>query len=84
MNFEPGNHFARPEGNFKLDVATDIIFLHFKYLSQDYVYSRYSEVIARQSEENIKNNWGWHMSKSREKISIEFNDIGSRLIRVIE
>jgi glycosyltransferase involved in cell wall biosynthesis len=83
MNFDPGNHFARPEGDFKLDVKTEIITLHYKYLSLEYLIKRYDELNLRQSEENKLNNWSWHMSKSPEEFQKDFEEMKTRLIKVV-
>jgi len=83
INYEPGCHFAKPEGEYILDVKSGIIAMHFKYLSLNYVIDRYEELYCRQSEENIANNWGWHMGRTPENFDDDFKDANTRLIKVI-
>ena len=83
MNYEPGNHFARPEGNFQIDVKTEIVSLHYKFLSLEYVIKRYDELYSRQSNENETNNWGWHMAKRPEEFQKDFEEMKTRLIKII-
>lgn len=68
INFEPGCHYAIPEGHVKLyqkDLALKL--LHFKYLSLDYVKDRNKMYQARLSALNIKNGWGFQYHKDYEK-----------------
>lgn len=83
MNYEAGNHFARPDGNFILDVRSGIINMHFKNLSLNYMIDRYETLYMRQSQENIDNNWGWHMAKTPEKFEEEFKEANTRLMKIL-
>lgn len=83
MNYEPGCHFARPEGNFILDFTTPIINLHFKNIGLDYVIERNQMLSNRLSAINRENHWGWHYTLSREEVIIFFTQQMQRLIKVI-
>jgi glycosyltransferase involved in cell wall biosynthesis len=83
MNFEPGNHFAHPEGNFKLNFTSPIINLHFKNLSEEYVIARNAYLHSRNSEENRSNNWNWHLSVTAEDVRKDFEHYRTRLIKVV-
>ncbi|HUV84675.1 MAG TPA: glycosyltransferase family 2 protein [Methanosarcinales archaeon] len=83
INYEPGCHFARPEGDYVLDAKSEIIAMHFKYLSLAYTTERYDELNYRQSEENIANNWSWHMNKTPEQVDDNFKDANTRLMKIL-
>jgi len=83
MNYDAGCHFARPEGNFILNVKTDIINLHFKNLSTEYAINRNKELCARQSEENNLNNWNWHTAESAEETIRKYNEIKPFLMKIL-
>lgn len=83
MNYEPGCHFANPEGNFSLNFKSDIINLHFKNLGQDYVNNRNAELASRQSEVNRSNNWNWHLFTTPEIVAKDFSVAKTKLIKVV-
>jgi len=83
MNFEPGCHYATPEGNYKLNFTSPIINLHFKNLSIDYVIERNAFLNSRQAEINKENNWNWHLSVTKEETIKNFEEAKRRLIKVV-
>ena len=83
MNFEPGCHYATPEGNYKLNFTSPIINLHFKNLSIDYVVERNAFLNSRQAAINKENNWNWHLSVTKEETTKNFEEAKRRLIKVI-
>jgi glycosyltransferase involved in cell wall biosynthesis len=83
MNFEPGNHFAHPEGNYSLNITSPILNLHFKNMSVDYVVERNKLLNARNTEINRQNNWNWHIAETREQTEQRFLEAKQRLIKVI-
>ena len=83
MNYEMGCHHAYPEGNFILNVQTEIINLHFKNLSVDYALARNAELTARQSEVNRTRGWNWHIEAPEQETREEFVRVQSKLIDVI-
>lgn len=83
MNYEAGCHFAWPEGNFKLNFTSDIINLHFKNLSTEYVIKRNAYLNSRQSDINRENNWNWHLAETAEQTIKNFEHNKQRLIKVV-
>lgn len=83
MNFEVGCHAAHPEGNYSLNFTSEIINLHFKNLSLDYVIQRNAYLNSRQSDVNRENNWNWHLAETPEETKKAFEHAKTRLIKVI-
>ena len=83
MNYEAGCHNAHPEGNFVLNIKSDILTLHFRYLSISYVIWKNYNTNLRQSEVNRKNGWNWHFAESAESIVSNFRDMRPRLIKIV-
>jgi hypothetical protein len=83
MNYEPGCHFARPEGNFRLDFKSPIINMHFKNLSLEYVINRNAYLYSRNSQVNRDNNWNWHVDMTAEETARQFEIAKTRLIKVV-
>ena len=83
MNYDVGCHNAKPEGNFILNLRSDIVTLHFKQLSPEYVISRNYYLHARQSEVNRVNGWNWHFGESAEATLNNFRDVKPRLVKII-
>lgn len=83
MNFEVGCHAAHPEGNYSLNFTSEIINLHFKNMSLDYVIHRNAYLNSRQSDVNRQNNWNWHLAETPEQTLKNFEHAKSRLIKVI-
>jgi hypothetical protein len=83
MNYDPGCHFAHPEGNFKLNFTSDIINLHFKNMSIDYVVARNAYLYSRNSQQNRDNGWNWHMAVTPEQTAKDFAIAKTKLIKVV-
>jgi len=83
MNYDVGCHNAKPEGNFILNLRSDIISMHFKQISPEYVISRNYYLNSRQSEVNRINGWNWHFAESAEATLNNFRDTKPRLIKII-
>jgi len=83
MNYDAGCHNAKPEGNFVLNINSDIIALHFRYLSPEYVIWRNYTTNLRQSSVNRKNGWNWHFAEKAESVLTNFRDTKPRLIKVV-
>lgn len=83
MNYEHGCHFAHPEGNFDLNFTSDIIELHYKNLSPQYVYDRNLFLNKRRSGIDKLNNLNWHLDTSAEKIDFEFIVAKTKLIKCV-
>jgi FkbM family methyltransferase len=61
INYEMGCHTANPSGEVKYSENFELALLHYKWLSHEYFTSRAAAANARRSEENIKNNLGFHL-----------------------
>jgi glycosyltransferase involved in cell wall biosynthesis len=83
MNYDPGCHFAHPEGNFDLNFTSDIIELHYKNLSPQYVYDRNKFLNSRRSSNDKLNNWAWHLDTTAEKIDFDFIVAKTKLIKCV-
>jgi glycosyltransferase involved in cell wall biosynthesis len=83
MNYDVGCHNAKPEGNYILNLRSDIITMHFKQMSPEYVISRNYYLHARQSEINRINGWNWHFGESAEATLNNFRDAKPRLVKII-
>ena len=83
INFEPGMHFANPEGNFNLNFTSPIIEMHFKNLGQEYVNNRNAYLNTRQSEVNRQNGWSWHLANTPEQTAQDFLIAKTKLIKVL-
>lgn len=83
MNYDAGCHNAHPEGNFILNLKSDLLTLHFKYLSPEYLIWRNYTLNARQSDVNRANGWNWHFAESAESVLNNFRDTKPRLIKVL-
>jgi hypothetical protein len=83
MNYEVGCHHAYPEGNFALNVRTEIVNLHFKNMGLDYVTARNAELNARMSELNKEHGWSFHVAIPPEEVAKEFENVKGKLIQVV-
>jgi glycosyltransferase involved in cell wall biosynthesis len=83
INYLPGCHNARPEGNVILNIHSDIYTLHFKNLSRQYVIERNAYLFNRLSEVNKHYKWGCHVGKGAEAVNKDFDDVQEQLIKVI-
>jgi len=83
MDYDCGAHFAHPKGNFILNVRTEIIALHFKYLSLEYIASKYAELNVRRSEEDKQRGWSSHMERTREELQKEFEIMKYGLMKIV-
>jgi len=83
INYEPGMHFANPEGNFNLNFTSPIIEMHFKNLGQEYVNNHNAYINTRQSEVNRQNGWNWHLANTPEQTAQDFLIAKTKLIKVI-
>lgn len=68
MDWSVGCHICNPTGDNILLSSNRFPLLHFKYLSEDYLISRYRELNARQSQLNIQNSWSVHYKEGEESL----------------
>jgi len=66
-----------------LNVRTEIIALHFKYLSLEYIASKYAELNVRRSEEDKQRGWSSHMERTREELQKEFEIMKYGLMKIV-
>lgn len=71
INYDEGHHSCHPVGNVKW-CTEPLYLLHFKFLSIDYVLSKYKDERARLSSENNKHGWGGHYKFKEQKVRDEF------------
>ncbi|HHP7242331.1 MAG TPA: glycosyltransferase family 2 protein [Cyclobacteriaceae bacterium] len=85
MNYAPGSHLALPEGNVKLYQNDQLLrLLHFRYLGLEYVLGKNKLRNGRLSDENIKNNWGYHYTLNDQNQIEIFNKIWARKVRALQ
>jgi glycosyltransferase involved in cell wall biosynthesis len=82
MNYDPGCHYAHPTGNVILNVNSEILTLHMRHLSIEYVNARNARNVMRMSEINKKNGWGYHCYATPETIDKYFSDEMTALLKV--
>ena len=82
MNYDPGCHSAHPVGNVKINDRSEVICMHMRHLSLDYVMSRNAYFSKRRSLINRKNGWGSHLESSREGVQSWFDSHKSQLVKV--
>lgn len=81
--YEPGAHVAHPEGNVKINYNSEVIQLHMKWLSVDYIIKRNAYYRSRMSEQNIKYGWGYHVNDGYKEVKAYFDEMKPQLIKVI-
>ena len=84
MGWSHGCHISNPIGR-KISWAQDrFTLLHYKYLTEDYIVSRYKCLKERQSWQNINNNWGHHYNIEEQNLRDFYrNKKNSQLERLI-
>lgn len=83
INFTVGCHEARPEGNVKLNINSEIITLHMRHLSREYVSERNALTFSRMSELNKKRGWGTHFGATPEAVDVYMNEQMSNLMKIV-
>ena len=81
--YEPGAHIAHPEGNVKINYTSEIIQLHMKWLSVDYVVKKNTYLRSRMSEVNKRYGWGYHTDDGYKEVKAYFDEMRPQLIKVI-
>jgi glycosyltransferase involved in cell wall biosynthesis len=74
INYSPGCHSARPEGNIHEFADDSLRLLHCKYLSLEYVMARYSAMARRMSRFSLDHGFGCHYLESPERIAERFSE----------
>ena len=84
INYLPGCHVCNPvvkEGS-KMGTSHSTFLFHFKYLSVEYLIMKRFATRDRQSENNLKNHWGFEYQFNKEQITNQFNDRWNKCINV--
>jgi hypothetical protein len=83
INYLPGCHNAKPTGNVNMSVNSEIITMHFKNLSREWVIERNKYLFNRMSDINKLNRWGWHTGANEQEVNQFFDDNVERLLKII-
>jgi len=83
VNFDVGCHYARPTGNVEYNFISDIMTLHYKNLSAEYVYERSRLFASRLSDINKRYKWGYHYNFPMEEIRKNLDNDLKRLIKIL-
>lgn len=73
INYNTGCHACSPAGNVKKSKVCDLKLLHYKFLSYDYLLTRYNQYKQRLSDENKDNKWGHQYLMNKSQLYREFN-----------
>jgi len=68
INYVTGCHDAGPEGNVKLDLKGEILTLHMRHLSWEYVNNRNIYFRSRLSDINKEKGWGIHLFSTEKEL----------------
>lgn len=82
INYEPGSHQAYPEGNIKINLNSEIISMHMRHLSVEYVVQRNLYYRQRRSSINKRNGWGFHVEATRAEVQQWFDVHKPNLVKV--
>lgn len=72
INYDYGAHVCHPTGIVNWCNIPDARLFHFKFITEEYVVTRYEQSKNKLSEFNIKNNLGKEYMNSRDKIHDQF------------
>lgn len=75
INFSPGSHECKPNGDVKWGDNKDLKLLHYHYLGLDYVLSRYALKAKRMPAKDRRNGWGMHYLRPQKVIKEHFNTL---------
>lgn len=84
INYEVGRHRAKPEGDIIYPKQTELLNLHFKYLSFDYIKKRYQELNNKLGIDDKKNKLGYHYGFSESELRRIFQELENESYNVIE
>ncbi len=83
INFSPGCHNCSPSGNIKVSTQTANL-LHYKYISEEYVYARHKVYQGRISDINRTYQWGIeYFDPKREEIDKKFAELRDSAIIIL-
>jgi glycosyltransferase involved in cell wall biosynthesis len=73
MNWHPGQHYADPVGEVRINLNSGIKTLHMKFLSKEYVIKNFKEQAARKIRMDLINGWGCQYQWSEQEINDFFD-----------
>jgi hypothetical protein len=83
INYEVGSHTAHPEGNIKkINFNSEIICMHMRHLSVDYVVNRNLYYSRRRSAINKQHGWGYHVETTRAQVQEWFDIHKTKLTKI--
>lgn len=80
INYQVGRHEASPEGRVRYPRHDELLNLHFKYLSFDFVSERHKALLNKLRCSDIKNKWGIHYTYNEKELQDEWNRTQRALI----
>lgn len=83
INYAIGCHSAKPKGNVKINTTSEIMTLHMRHLSKEYVIERNARASKRRSELNKQMGWGYHVDFPPEKVIEYIDNEMTALIKVV-
>lgn len=83
INYCAGSHNCSPSGDIKYFNNSSIVMFHFKYLSVEYIISRYRMYRDRLSQLNKMHGWGVQYNYNDEKIINEFDKMYNNKVNVL-
>lgn len=75
INYGPGAHECRPEGEVKSPEQSPLFVLHYKHIGGvERTINRYREYMKRMSKTNLKNGWGCHYKQNERQLRREWKE----------
>jgi hypothetical protein len=67
LDMEAGSHSAAPSGRIHFPEIDEVMLLHYKYLSFEYVVERYRQLSPRVGSIDVANSWDFHFHQTPEQ-----------------
>lgn len=80
-NYNLGRHQAAPEGQIKYPKQDELLNLHFKYLSFNFLHERHRQLLDKLRFSDVKNKWGVQYTFNEEQLKDEWAKTKKALIR---
>lgn len=82
LNLAIGGHSAQPTGRIVLPAEDELMLLHYKFLSLEYVAARNGILQGRRGLKDVENKWGKHYANTPEQIGREFQKKEAALVDI--
>lgn len=82
INYAPGRHTARPEGEIVAPDRDELLLLHYKYLDFERTHRRHQQSATRLRAMEIAKSWGHRWLWSREQLREDWQNFASQLVDV--